>query len=80
MSSIYSDEYQMVIKLLRTARKEKGLTQVTLAQALGRPQSFVAKMESGERRLDVVEFAHIAALLSIDPVNVLNVIMSKYKS
>ncbi|MGN2429073.1 helix-turn-helix domain-containing protein [Klebsiella electrica] len=80
MPSIYSDEYQMVIKLLRTARKEKGLTQVTLAQALGRPQSFVAKMESGERRLDVVEFAHIAALLSIDPVNVLNVIMSKYKS
>lgn len=79
MPSIYSDEYQMVIKLLRTARKEKGLTQVTLAQALGHPQSFVAKMESGERRLDVVEFAHIAALLSIDPVNVLNVIMSKYK-
>lgn len=79
MPSIYSDEYQMVIKLLRTARKEKGLIQVTLAQALGRPQSFVAKMESGERRLDVVEFAHIAALLSIDPVNVLNVIMSKYK-
>ena len=79
MPSIYSDEYQMVIKLLRTARKEKGLTQVTLAQALGRPQSFAAKMESGERRLDVVEFAHIAALLSIDPVNVLNVIMSKYK-
>ncbi|PJR62145.1 helix-turn-helix domain-containing protein [Raoultella sp. T31] len=79
MPSIYSDEYQMVIKLLRTARKEKGLTQVTLAQALGRPQSFVAKMESGERRLDVVEFAHIAALLSIEPVNVLNVIMSKYK-
>ena len=79
MPSIYSDEYQMVIKLLRTARKAKGLTQVTLAQALGRPQSFVAKMESGERRLDVVEFAHIAALLSIDPVNVLNVIMSKYK-
>ena len=79
MPSIYSDEYQMVIKLLCTARKEKGLTQVTLAQALGRPQSFVAKMESGERRLDVVEFAHIAALLFIDPVNVLNVIMSKYK-
>ena len=79
MPSIYSDEYQMVTKILRTARKEKGLTQVTLAQALGHPQSFVAKMESGERRLDVVEFAHIAALLSIDPVNVLNVIMSKYK-
>ena len=78
MPSIYSEEYQMVIKLLRTARKAKGLTQVKLAQALGRPQSFVAKMESGERRLDVVEFAHIAVLLSIDPANILNIIMSKY--
>lgn len=78
MSSIYSNEYQYVIKLLRTARLEKGLTQVKLAEALGRPQSFVAKMENGERRLDVVEFAHIAALLSIDPVHVLKVIMAKF--
>ena len=38
------------------ARKAAGLTQHALARRLGRPQSFVAKYEGGERRLDVVEF------------------------
>jgi transcriptional regulator with XRE-family HTH domain len=38
------------------ARKDANFTQVALAEALGKPQSFVAKYENGERRLDVVEF------------------------
>ncbi|MDM9541498.1 helix-turn-helix transcriptional regulator, partial [Klebsiella pneumoniae] len=59
MSSIYSSEYQLVIKNLREIRIKKGITQERLAQALKRPQSFVAKVESGERRLDVIEFAYI---------------------
>ncbi|HHC4573024.1 TPA: multiprotein-bridging factor 1 family protein, partial [Klebsiella pneumoniae] len=52
MSSIYSDEYQLVIKLLRSARIDRGITQSQLAKSLGKPQSFVAKVENGERRLD----------------------------
>ncbi|MEW7313578.1 helix-turn-helix transcriptional regulator [Buttiauxella gaviniae] len=67
MASIYSAEYQSVIKALREARINKGITQESLAKALDRPQSFVAKFENGERRLDVVEFVHIACLLSLDP-------------
>ncbi len=67
MASIYSDEYQSVIRTLREARINKGITQESLAKALDRPQSFVAKFENGERRLDVVEFVHIACLLSLDP-------------
>ncbi|MCV6023177.1 helix-turn-helix domain-containing protein, partial [Escherichia coli] len=66
MSSIYSSEYQLVIKNLREIRIKKGITQERLAQALKRPQSFVAKVESGERRLDVIEFAYIAGLLGIE--------------
>lgn len=65
MVSIYSDEYQSVIKALRKQRIAKGITQESLATALGRPQSFVAKVENGERRLDVVEFVHIARLLGV---------------
>lgn len=75
MSSIYSDEYQLVIKILRAARHEKGLTQAQLAKALDRPQSFVAKVENGERRLDIIEFAHIAHLLSLDPADVLKMVL-----
>lgn len=67
MASIYSDEYQLVIKTLRDARIARGMTQESLARMLERPQSFVAKVESGERRLDVVEFVRIARLLGVDP-------------
>ncbi|ERT14135.1 hypothetical protein O185_05215 [Photorhabdus temperata J3] len=77
MASIYSYEYQMVINALRKARIEKGITQKRLAQALDRPQSFIAKIENGERRLDVVEFVHIAHLLSVDHGLILEKILFK---
>ncbi len=41
-------------------RKEAGLTQAALAEMLSKPQSYVAKYEKGERRLDVVEFVYFA--------------------
>ncbi|MCS2158174.1 helix-turn-helix domain-containing protein [Scandinavium sp. H11S7] len=66
MASVYSDEYQRVINALKKARKENGITQAQLAEALGKPQSFIAKVESGERRLDVVEFVHLARLVGME--------------
>ncbi|WP_148242873.1 helix-turn-helix domain-containing protein [Enterobacter asburiae] len=72
MASVYSDEYQRVISALKKARKENGITQAQLADALGKPQSFIAKVENGERRLDVVEFVHLAKLVGLEPFNVLN--------
>ncbi|AWK42440.1 helix-turn-helix domain-containing protein [Photorhabdus laumondii subsp. laumondii] len=80
MSSIYSEEYQRVIRLLRETRLEKGITQEKLAQAFGRPQSFIAKVENGERRLDVVEFVHMAGLLSLNPAQILDKIKLKKPS
>ncbi|ULR32764.1 helix-turn-helix domain-containing protein [Dickeya fangzhongdai] len=79
MASIYSDEYQLVIKTLRETRIARGITQESLAQALERPQSFIAKVENGERRLDVVEFIHIARLLSLEPVSIIAKIPTKHK-
>lgn len=52
---------------LRRAREAAGLTQTEVAGRLGRPQSYVAKTESGERRLDVVEFVAFARALEADP-------------
>ncbi|MBN3069985.1 helix-turn-helix transcriptional regulator [Pectobacterium brasiliense] len=80
MASVYSDEYQIVIKALREARIAKGITQGNLALALDRPQSFIAKVENGERRLDIVEFIHIARLLSLGPASIIAKIPTKYKS
>lgn len=79
MTSVYSNEYQLVIKILRDARIKKGITQVKLAEALGRPQSFIAKLENGERKLDVVEFALIAHLLGVDAGAVMEQIGGRVK-
>ncbi len=79
MSSIYSKEYQQIIHALKTIRIKQGITQQTLAKALGRPQSFIAKIENGERRLDVVEFIRIAQLLAINPNHILSQIIIKDK-
>ncbi|CAI2480427.1 MULTISPECIES: helix-turn-helix domain-containing protein [Serratia] len=80
MTSVYSTEYQLVIKILRDARIEKGITQTKLAEALGRPQSFIAKVENGERKLDVVEFAVMARLLGVDAGAVLGMIGERVHS
>ena len=53
------------------ARKTAGLTQDDLARRLKKPQSFVAKYEGGERRLDVVEFLAITRAIGADPVRIL---------
>lgn len=47
------------------------MTQADVAKALGKPQSFVAKYENGERRIDVIEFVDIAAALGVVPGDIL---------
>ena len=58
--------------ILRGKRKERGLTQAELAARLGKPQSFVAKYETGERRLDVVDLIRVGAQLDCDPVKIVS--------
>ncbi len=57
--SIYTDEYAAVLRLLKTARKKSGVTQIELAERLGQTQSFVSKVERGDRRLDIVQLRSI---------------------
>jgi len=59
---IYTDKYKKFLDRLYQARKEKGLTQVDVAKALGKHQSYVAKCENGERRVDIIELAEFAQL------------------
>lgn len=61
----------MVIRTLREARIANHITQGELAKAFGRPQSFIAKVESSERRLDIVEFVKLCRLINIDPASIL---------
>lgn len=69
MTSLFSDEYRFAIGLLIEARQAAGMTQQQLAAKVGRPQSFVSKYGRGERRLDVVEFIHVALSVGANPVD-----------
>lgn len=69
--SIYSEEYQRLCAVLRSLRREAGLTQIQVAAALDVPQSFVSKYESGERRLDVIELGHVSQVLGMTVRDVL---------
>jgi hypothetical protein len=51
--------------------QKAGLTQRAVAKRLGRPQSLVAKIEGGERRLDVIEFINVARAIEADPIRIL---------
>jgi hypothetical protein len=64
--STHSDEYGFVLKKLIEMRESAGLTQQQLADALEREQSFVWRIEHGERRLDVVEFFWVCDALGQD--------------
>ena len=66
MKTIYSTEYKAVLRKLKKARKKLGLTQVEIAKRLDKPQSFVSKIENGERRLDIIELKHVARLYKVD--------------
>ena len=75
MKSIYDEDYIEIITRLRIIRTSKNITQLDLANKMGKTQSFVSKIESCERRLDVIEF-----LRWLDTLNISfsDVIPSKY--
>ena len=71
MKSVHSDRYKSLLSALVAARKAAKLTQAELAGFLGKPQSFVSKYESGERRLDVEEFLEVCELVDADAIKML---------
>ena len=69
--SLHSDAYDELTMLLVAARKKAGLKQQQVANALGTHQSYVAKVEGGERRIDVIEFMELARVLGVIPSSLL---------
>ena len=75
--SLHSSEHRVLCDFLVAARKKAGLTQQTVAERLKRPQSFVAKYEGGERRLDLIEFIAVAKALERDPIRLLQTFLKR---
>jgi len=59
--------HRALIAFLVEKREAAGITQTELAERLGQYQSFVARLESGQRRVDVIEFLDLAEILKFDP-------------
>lgn len=62
LDEIYPERYEQFLNRLREARLEAGLTQEEAAKLLGKPQYFVSRSETGERRVDIVELEAFAAI------------------
>jgi transcriptional regulator with XRE-family HTH domain len=75
LRSIRSVAQRALIAALRDARKHAGLSQQELAKTLKRPQSFVSAYESGDRKIDVLEFLRIAKATGADPCELLRRVM-----
>lgn len=67
LKTIHARAYAALIQELRRARKAAGITQIAMAKKLRDHQSFVSKYETGERRLDVLEYLKVAEAIGIDP-------------
>ena len=65
--TISSKRYLELVAWLKNARKEQGLSMRAMAELIGEPHSFIQKVESIERKLDVYEFVQYCEALKLDP-------------
>ena len=77
--SVHTTEYRALRAALREMRASAGLSQRDLAHRLTVPHSWVAKVESGERRIDVVEFCWFASACGADPLAVFDRVTRKVR-
>lgn len=77
--STHHQHYQAFLGLLRNLREESGMTQAALADKISNTQTFVSKVERGERRLDVVEFAEWCEALGHAPEKALRAFLAHRK-
>jgi ribosome-binding protein aMBF1 (putative translation factor) len=72
---VVSPDYRAAIEAISSARRAQGLSQREVARRLGKPASFVNKVEMMERRLDIVEFVVLARALDLDPHTLLDQVL-----
>ncbi|WP_319798561.1 helix-turn-helix transcriptional regulator [Nitrobacter sp.] len=75
--SIYTARHKKLCELLKQQRKAAGLTQTIVAERLGKPPSYVAKYEGGDRRLDILELIDVAAAIGFDPCKLIRALRSE---
>jgi len=64
--TIYSKEHKYIVEKLKKAREWTGLSQEEVAKILGKTQSYISKIESGQRKVDVVQLKEFAKIYKKD--------------
>lgn len=67
VASMFTAAHRELVSAVVVLRKRAGMTQRQLAEAVGREQSFVGRIETGQRRVDLVEFVTICRACGADP-------------
>ena len=62
----FNKEYKKLAQKLKDARKKAHLKQTELATRLGKPQSYISKIETGHRHVDVFELKELSQILKKD--------------
>ncbi len=60
--AIYTKDHNEIVKRLKIARIEAGLSQVEVTKKLAKTQSYLSKIESGQRRFDVLQLKEFAKI------------------
>jgi transcriptional regulator with XRE-family HTH domain len=71
VKTLGTNQHKALVAALIVAREAAGMTQTQLADALGEYQSFVARLESGERRIDVIEFIRLSRVIGFNAEEIL---------
>jgi transcriptional regulator with XRE-family HTH domain len=72
VKTLGTNQHKALVAALVAAREAAGMTQTQLADALGEYQSFVARLESGERRIDVIEFIRLSRIMGLNAAEILH--------
>ena len=64
--SLNSPRHEFIKNAFVKQRTAMGMTQAAVAEKLGKPQSYIAKIEGGERRIDLVELVDMAEVIELD--------------
>lgn len=74
MKTIYQEPYLRLVQALVQARKNAGLTQTQVAEKLAKPQSYIAKVEGADRKLDVMEFVELCEAIHQNPIELIKLL------
>lgn len=79
-ASMFTDAYRVLLECLVEARRDSGVSQTELGRRMGKGQKFVSVVETGVRRIDLVEFIEWARALELDPTSLFERVLAQIKA